>query len=338
MSVDLKVVLSMSDHLRESALPPFRPPFECAAVRQRRQAGGSGGGRRPRGAGLVGLLLLLVGVSSGAAAGEALPDEIYMADVHQSVWRFSGSRAQCELSHEIPQFGEARFRQLAGDELSFRIDAFQPVPERIEGVLKEAPPPWSHDEVDPLEQLITVASGRQPIRLDRRPSGWLLSALAKGRIGSFEMLDWNDSRKRRLIRLSPVNFQQAYREFKQCLLELSPEGFAGLRHSAVHFALDVDRLDDQAQATLRELTDFIKADPRIKAVRIAGHADDQGKARYNQRLSARRAQRVYDFLIAQGVERKLLSKRHYGESRPKLRGRSEAARAANRRAEIELVR
>ncbi len=327
----------MSDLPRESLFSPFSPPIVRVTAVQRLWRGLLADARRSWMAGLAWLPLLLLASACGLA-GEPLPDEVYMADVHQSLWRFTGSRVQCELSHTIPQFGEARFRQLAGDELRFRIDAFQPVPERIEGVLREAAPPWSHDGVDPLEQLITLEPGRQPIRLDRRPAGWLLSALAKGRIGSFEMLDWNDSRKRRLIRLSPVNFQQAYRDFKQCLLELSQTSVESLNPSTVHFALDKDRLDDQARTTLKDLADYIKADTRIKAVRIAGHADDQGKSRYNLRLSARRAQRVYDYLLEQGVARKLLSKRHYGESRPKLRGRSEKARAANRRAEIELVR
>jgi outer membrane protein OmpA-like peptidoglycan-associated protein len=271
-------------------------------------------------------------------SGDELPAEIYMADFHQSAWSFSGSSALCELSHEIPRFGVARFQRLAGDELSFRIDSYQPVPERLEGVLREASPSWNHGASDKLEQMIEVQTGLQPIKLDRRPAGWLLSALAKGQIGSFDMLDWNDSRKLRQIRLSPVNFQQPYRAFKRCLRELSLKGFRDLQSSTVHFALDVDRLDEAGEASLKGLADYIKADSRITAVRVTGHADDQGTRRYNLRLSARRAKRICDYLEQQGVARKLLSPRHYGESRPKIRGRSERARTANRRAEIELVR
>lgn len=271
-------------------------------------------------------------------AGEELAAEVYMADVHQSAWDFKGSSVLCELSHEIPQFGMARFQRLVGDELSFHIDSYQPVPERIEGALREASPSWSHNLADQLEQIITIGAGLRPIELDRRPAGWLLSALAKGQIGSFDMLDWNDSRKLRQIRLSPVNFQQPYREFKRCLRELNDEGFKGLSESVVHFELDADRLKDEAKATLKNLADYIQADPRITAARIDGHADDQGRTRYNLRLSARRAKRVYDYLLGQGVKRDLLSQHHYGESRPEVRGRTQTARAANRRVEIKLVR
>ncbi len=273
-----------------------------------------------------------------AGAEEKVAAEIYGAGFHESAWHFSGTSALCELKHEIPQFGLARFRRLAGEELSFHLDSYQPVPERIEGVLREVSPPWSHVPADPLEQIITVESGRHPIRLDRRPSGWLYSTLVKGQIGSFDMLDWNDSRKQLRIQLSPINFQQASRAFKQCTQELSRDGYQTLRSTTVHFALDVDRLGVETKAVLTRLADYIKADSRIKAIHISGHADDQGALRYNLRLSARRAKRVHDFLVQQGVARKLISQRHYGESRPKARGRTESARAANRRAEIELVR
>jgi outer membrane protein OmpA-like peptidoglycan-associated protein len=248
------------------------------------------------------------------------------------------------LSHEIPRFGQARFRRPAGAELSFRLDSYQPVPERIEGVLREVSPSWSHKAADTLEQIIVVEAGLRPIKLDRRPAGWLLSSLAKGQIGSFDMLDWNDSRKMRHVRLSPVNFQQPYREFKQCLRELGSAdnkglaGAGGLDGSIVHFALDGDRLDKAAKETLRAMAERIKADSRITAVRISGHADDQGEVPYNLRLSARRAKRVFDFLRRTGVGRKLMVTHHYGESRPRVRGYTEAARAANRRVEIELIR
>lgn len=282
--------------------------------------------------------LLLLLPSLPLAAAQPLDAEVYMAGVHESAWQFSGSSALCELRHEIPQFGHARFHRLAGGQLGFEINSYQPVPERVEAVLREASPEWEHAPADPLEQMVTVDSGRKPITLDRRPAGWLLSSLAKGQIGSFDLLDWNDSRKQMRIRLSPVNFQRPYREFKQCLAQLSGKGFESIRQTTVHFPLDVHSLDQTAQERLQGLADYIQADSSITAVQIAGHADDQGERPYNLRLSARRAKSVRDGLIALGVKSTHLRSRHYGESRPKVRGRTETARAANRRVEIELVR
>lgn len=272
------------------------------------------------------------------ASAESLEPLVYMAGVHASSWSFSGSGARCELSHEIPQFGHARFIRIAGEELAFNIDSYQPVPERVEAVLREASPEWRPAPPDPIEQIVEVAPGVKPIRLERRSAGWLLDSLAKGQIGSFELQDWNDSRKTLWIRLSPVNFQRPYRKFKECLAQLSGRGFEDFRETSLQFALDAYQLDSASRETLRLLADYIEADGRITAVRVAGHTDDQGERRYNLRLSARRAKSVRDELIRLGVGSALLSSRHYGESRPRVRGRSEAARAANRRVEIELAR
>jgi sodium-type flagellar protein MotY len=264
--------------------------------------------------------------------------EIYMAGVHASAWSFRGTSAICELDHEIPQFGHARFMRMAGKNLVFRIDSYQPVPERVEAVLREVSPEWHHTPADPLEQIVIVAPGLHPISLDRRPAGWMLSSLAKGQIASFDLLDWNDSRKQLHIRLSPVRFQQSYREFKQCLSQLSGKGFVDFRRTTVHFALDSHKLDAKVRGILQGLADYIEADKGIKAVKVSGHADDQGRGRYNMRLSARRAESVVDFLVRRGVSTSLMISRHYGESKPKVRARTDAARAANRRVEIELVR
>ncbi|SFK83640.1 OmpA family protein, partial [Lysobacter sp. cf310] len=52
-------------------------------------------------------------------------------------------------------------------------------------------------------------------------------------------------------------------------------------------------------------------------VEVAGHTDQCGKDAYNQKLSERRAQTVYDYLTSNGVDAARLSGPNgYGESRP----------------------
>jgi len=264
--------------------------------------------------------------------------DIYLADMHYSEWEFTGSRAKCELRHEIPKFGISRFLRLSGEYLSFRIDAFQPVPVSVDGMLREISPSWEHREPDPLTQKVQFRRGLSPVELNRKPASWLISSLDKGQIGSFDFLDWDDTRKAVHVQLSPVKFQKPYRQFKRCLEELSNKGFSGYRESEVRFPLDVHRLDSAAERLLDELAEYIKADESIKRLSIEGHADDQGSHGYNDKLSARRARSVFDYLVAAGVDSALLTRRAFGEERPKVRSRLESARAANRRAEIKLDR
>jgi OOP family OmpA-OmpF porin len=56
--------------------------------------------------------------------------------------------------------------------------------------------------------------------------------------------------------------------------------------------------------------------PELK-VEVAGHTDLCGKDTYNQDLSQRRAQTVYDYLTGKGVDAaRLAGPPGYGESRP----------------------
>jgi outer membrane protein OmpA-like peptidoglycan-associated protein len=287
---------------------------------------------------IFGLLVLYWMPLFPLLAAVQLESQIYMAGLHESEWQFAGSDFSCELRHRIPQFGKAVFRRIAGDNLNFRIDSFQPIPEGFDGILREVSPAWEHEAPDELQQHLQIHSGMQPIRLGRKPAGWLLTSLSKGQVGSFEFLDWDDSRRQVYVRLSPVKFQKSYRAFKQCLSQLSNDGFESLQHSTVHFSLDVHQLDKLAKSTLDRLAGYIKADQKLTGITVSGHADDQGTRRYNRKLSARRAQSVTRYLVSKGVDASLIKQRHYGESRPAIAKRTERARAANRRATISLSR
>lgn len=293
---------------------------------------------RGRGYLLLGILLMLGRpglVLSGAAP---LESQVYMAGLHESEWVFAGSDISCELRHQVPQFGQAIFRRIAGDDLLFRLNSFQPIPEKLDGILREVSPAWEHHAPDDLQQHLVIHAGMRPISLGRKPAGWLLTSLSKGQVGSFDFLDWDDSRRQVHVRLSPVKFQKPYREFKQCLSQLSTEGFETLKHSTVLFALDVHELNKKAKQGLDRLAQYILADEKLVGITVAGHADDQGSRRYNKKLSARRAASVSDYLVSKGVDAGIIRKRHYGESRPAIPKRSERARAANRRAKISLTR
>jgi outer membrane protein OmpA-like peptidoglycan-associated protein len=72
-------------------------------------------------------------------------------------------------------------------------------------------------------------------------------------------------------------------------------------------------------------------------ISVNGHTDDVGSAAYNQALSLRRAQSVYDYLMKAGLPKDILSVQGHGKSRPLVPGTSDAARAKNRRVELGIV-
>jgi outer membrane protein OmpA-like peptidoglycan-associated protein len=71
---------------------------------------------------------------------------------------------------------------------------------------------------------------------------------------------------------------------------------------------------------------------------VAGHTDDVGDDKSNQRLSRQRAESVRDWMRDTGeVQESCFAVQGYGESRPLKLNDSDAHRAANRRVEISLV-
>ncbi|MBL3528274.1 MAG: OmpA family protein [gamma proteobacterium endosymbiont of Lamellibrachia anaximandri] len=282
-----------------------------------------------------GILILLFAWSINAVA---LPfsDETYVADEHNSEWHFSGTKVKCELRHEVPGFGTAYFLRRAGQTLSLHIDSFQPTPSTVDAELREASPAWVYDEPDQLVESVTLNKGLRPLLLKRKQATRILASLDRGMLSSIDFSDWDDARKRVHLQLSPVYFQAPYQDFRRCLKQLPAKGFADYRFTEILFPLDVHDLNEDSRRVIYKLAEFVKEDKEIKRIKIFGHADDQGSKKYNLKLSERRSKSVSDYLLASGVESNLLMKYHYGESRPKVRGLTERARAANRRADIEL--
>ena len=59
-------------------------------------------------------------------------------------------------------------------------------------------------------------------------------------------------------------------------------------------------------------------------ISVNGHTDDVGTAEYNQKLSERRAQAVYDYLVEAGLSKDILSVQGHGKSRPLVPATSDA--------------
>ena len=84
----------------------------------------------------------------------------------------------------------------------------------------------------------------------------------------------------------------------------------------VNFDFDKSTLRPDAIAILSEAAEILKRYPDLR-VEVAGHTDLCGADAYNQSLSQRRAQAVYDYLTSNGVDAsRLVGPVGYGESRP----------------------
>lgn len=78
----------------------------------------------------------------------------------------------------------------------------------------------------------------------------------------------------------------------------------------VYFQFNSDKPETYSLEAINYLVTYMKDNPNANA-ELIGYADELGNAQYNMNLSERRAKRVYDIIVASGVDASRLE--HRGE-------------------------
>ena len=112
---------------------------------------------------------------------------------------------------------------------------------------------------------------------------------------------------------------------------------AAAKENPIEFPRDRYQLTNKAKAAADALLVVAKACSGLK-IEVRAFTDNQGKKANNTRLSARRAEAVKDYLVAQGLSEDLLSAVGFGPDRPVASNRTAAGRAQNRRIEFRVTR
>jgi len=108
---------------------------------------------------------------------------------------------------------------------------------------------------------------------------------------------------------------------------------AAIELDNVNFDFDKYELTPTAKMNLDGHLQSFSSQPD-RHILIKGYADSTGPEDYNQKLSERRAQAVYDYLTSRGVNSERMKTFGYGESQPVADNSTAEGRALNRRAEI----
>jgi|GEM_PF-848964 len=107
--------------------------------------------------------------------------------------------------------------------------------------------------------------------------------------------------------------------------------------SRIPFAYNKARLLRAAEFILDDVVDVILSNPQLTTIRVEGHTDNTGEAKYNKQLSEARANAVMEYLVAKGVGKDRLVAVGYGFDRPLADNDTEEGRAKNRRVEFVIV-
>lgn len=88
---------------------------------------------------------------------------------------------------------------------------------------------------------------------------------------------------------------------------------------------------------LNFLIDLLNTNTGVE-IEIEGHTDNVGDEKLNQKLSENRAKAVLDFLVKNGIDKRRLTFKGYGESNPKSDNSTEQGRKENRRTEFKITK
>ena len=105
----------------------------------------------------------------------------------------------------------------------------------------------------------------------------------------------------------------------------------------VFFATGKSDILPKSFPLLDNVAAVLKKFPNVKKVRVEGHTDDVGEAKKNLELSERRAKSVYDAMVKRGIDKARLESAGYGDTKPLVAEKTDAAREQNRRVEFTIV-
>jgi len=104
------------------------------------------------------------------------------------------------------------------------------------------------------------------------------------------------------------------------------------------FSLDSYEIRPETRDRLQAVADLITRGQILGRVSVVGHTCDLGPERYNQGLSARRAEAVKRELVMQGVDPGAIVTDGRGEADPRVPNTSEENRELNRRVDVQFIR
>ncbi len=116
---------------------------------------------------------------------------------------------------------------------------------------------------------------------------------------------------------------------------LGPDGTLRI-DSRVYFDFDKKEIRPRYKPLLDHVARRIIEEPRMKVVRIEGHADESGPPEYNLWLSEERAKAVKAYLQKAGVPKQRIVIVGFGKTQPAMKGHTRADHAKNRRVEFNV--
>ncbi len=128
-----------------------------------------------------------------------------------------------------------------------------------------------------------------------------------------------------------------YTEIEQNLYLTPIQVGSTVRMNNLFFVTGKTEINKMSYPELQRLIDVMKKHTKME-VEIAGHTDDIGSDKVNNKLSLERANAVRDYIITKGIEPERLKAKGYGKTKPVASNKTDEGKKKNRRVDFTILK
>lgn len=262
----------------------------------------------------------------------------YSANIHNSKWQLSNdSRLQCTLSHQIPRYGEARFSAKASRQLNmeFELDMMLLPDNYSLAEVRSVAPKWQPGVGSRTLAKMKIHKQFNP-SLPKKVAWTMLSELEQGMSPTFYYNDWYSEQDKISVGLSTARFKKAYKEFVGCVGNLLNYSFDDIAYTVLNYQSSSDKFTKASERRIEMIREYLSLDTKLELVLIDAYSDSYGGRWSNLKLSERRAAKIRDYFVKNGIDVNRIEAKGYGEKRHIASNESTLGRGKNRRVVIQM--
>ncbi len=262
----------------------------------------------------------------------------YQADLGSSQWKLTNdSRLECTLSHKIPNYGEAKFYSRANrnTNMEFELDMLQLPDNYSLAQVRSVAPNWRPGVSGRTLADMKLHKQFSP-DLPKKVAWTMLSELEQGMSPTFYYSDWYNDNDSIAVGLSTSRFHKAYQEFVGCVGNLLNYSFDDIAYTVLNFEFNSDKFTKASKRRIEMIKEYLSLDTELELVLIDGFTDSYGGRNTNQKASVKRANKIRDYFVKNGIEPSRIEATGYGEKRHIASNETVLGRAKNRRVVIRM--
>ena len=262
----------------------------------------------------------------------------YSANIHTSQWQLaSDSRLQCTLAHQIPHYGQARFSAKASRKLNmeFELDMMLLPDSYSLAQVRSESPKWRPGYGGRVLANMKLYKQFNP-SLPKKVAWTMLSELEQGMSPTFYYDDWYSEQDKISVSLSTARFNSAYRNFVACVGNLLNYSFDDISYTVLNYQSNSDKFTKASQRRIDMIREYLSLDPKLELVLIDAYSDSYGGRWTNLKLSERRALKIRDYFVKNGINAERIQAKGHGEKRHIASNDTTLGRGKNRRVVIQM--